>query len=315
MLLRSLVTNVVLTKFVLTTVFAAVLSAFPIVSLAQEPVAPIAPETSASEPVTLVWKWEAGQTQKFVMAIDVSTKVDTAGKLQLSSNKTAAYGEWKVRSMEERDAIIDQTLSRMTLTLKTPELGEIVYDSESKQKPVGLLATIHESFAKAREGSETFLRFTPTGETQVGIASEGKEQETAGPKADSTMNSIPASLLVLPTTPVKPGDTWTHKVDDIPLGNGIASSMTTTYTLESVSGTPAIAVIKSQTMLQSKKDPATSAPVVIEETITGEHRFDIAKGRALSATRTSKLTTELKYRVTTIRTIVESTVTLTLVGE
>ncbi|ADB17570.1 hypothetical protein Psta_2905 [Pirellula staleyi DSM 6068] len=289
----------------------------PVTVRAQEPANDVAP---SPDPVTLVWKWKAGDTQKIEMITSIKTSVNTAGKVQESTTKITTHLLWKVEATSEKETTLTQSVDRLMMEMRTPELGEVRYDSAAKSRPVGVQAIIADAVQPLLTKKHT-LQLTPRGEVtitpiQEEAAAEESPEKATSEKAPSAEAAMAKTILLLPEKPVKIGDQWMQTVLSPGREAAPPLELETTYRLESVKSNPSVAMIKTTSKVNTAAGEGKADTLkIIEEVQSGETNFDIDKGRVQTAAQTNKLTTEKKYRETTIRTTIETSITTKFLEE
>jgi hypothetical protein len=266
---------------------------------------------AGAQGVTLRYHWAKGD----VLTYRLTTKTDTAISgvpgmgdmnvtqtmaqvLKLSVDDVAADGSTTVR----------ETFQSVKMNMDSP-MGQAAFDSaaadQSQSDPLAAAlskvmgAMVGESVTavilpdgtvKSVEGAsrilDKILKYAPDDQGAAAITQALKSTLTD----DAMRHMMEQGLAMLPTQPVKVGDSWPTTWST---ANEMMGKMTiaSTFTLRSIDGPPEAQVAHIGIVMTSKQDvpPAPVGPMgmvmrISEGKGSGETTFDVAKGRSTSTT-------------------------------
>ena len=280
------------------------------------------PGVSSGETL-LRWKFEAGQQFDLQLNQQTASTITVAGKTTKTTVETRLELRWKVDSVDDSGAKITQQVERIEMQLQPAGMEPVVYDSNSKAKPVGQAKGIAASvapligakFQVVMNDLGEITSAEPVAELREALA---KEQSTATGRGqlfspESIGRLLRQTLVVLPKKAVEEGATWTTtNVAPGPLGKfeqqihytAAGSMQRGEAAVEKIDFTAAFALPASQT-------PASKLKVK-EQAHSGTIYFAPDIGRVTEAEQTQRLVTETPYRDATIVVELETEMKSTL---
>ena len=239
----------------------------------------------------LRWELKPGQALDVQFTQDMTIQMNAMGRDLQSSADMGMTMRWNVESVEpDGTARIRQSIDQLSMRLETPGSDPIEYDSAQEEEPVGT-AVILATSVDPMVGVEFTQQMSSAGEIlAVELSEQAKQQLDAAPsgaqlKEILSQNGLKALLsqaaTVFPTTPVKPGDSWTGSTTSkSPVGN-LSMDMTYTYRGTEMSNGQPLEKIDVEMTVRFPEPNATNGMsiAVRNQKNTGTLYFDAAAGR------------------------------------
>lgn len=256
---------------------------------------------------TLQWRLAAGQ--KFVLEVhrETASEVAYAGKKTTTNLDLTMSVNWEVLAANAETMRIKQSLAKVIVTMESPSVGRVEYDSSAATKPTGRARDLAAAVAPLLNASL---------ELEMNARGEITSAKLAGPPTDKAATSagtpdlsafssesiqqlLKQPLLVLPEKPVQLGAEWTsHNELATSLG---PASQTTTYRYRGPVEEDGVKLekIDQSSTLDVKASESTKTRLK-QHQHTGSFLFSSAEHRLVSAEQSQTLITERPYRETTI---------------
>ena len=266
-------------------------------------------EATAQSAIT--WKLKEGdQFQLHVQQQTVST-VTVVSKTTKTTIEMTLDSTWKVESVENRTAMIRQTIDRVQVKVQAADTPQVVYDTASPGQPSGAARDLAAALSPLVDPkSSLLLTMNERGEVSSVELSDklAAAFDKSAPAAQSLDALLKQPLVILPEKALAAGDKW-ESTRELTTPAGKFTQQTEYKLGEPKDAAGALAQITYS---------ATLTPVVAlkakitDQSQTGTVLFDRQAGRYLSGEQAQKLVTETPYREATIRVVIESQVKRTL---
>jgi len=263
-----------LAPFVLSAVFAAAPLTLP-----------------ANEPVALAFKFVEGQTALFDLTQEMTSTQTAFGETTVVRTRTG--NRTRTELLERKDdgsLLIANTIESVRFWAKD-EVEEVSFDSENPEDEAKTADAAVASVALMK-GVRVVLHLGPDG-TVRSVPNADELQAKAAAMDDAMMGEIASQLWtpeaitamyegnfkLLPSVPVRPGDTWTHTVE-LPFDLGVIV-MTMNMTLKGLqedAGRSFADIGINGTMTSRFEADAELMMKLDDSKLDGEVRFDIADG-------------------------------------
>jgi len=252
----------------------------------------------ADEP--LRWKFKAGEAFDYQWTRDMNLNVDAgrAGQMATFTEQTMNM-TWSVRSVDDQgDAVIEQKIGRVRMTMAMPGGQGFDYDTDSEEPAVGMAAMIAPTL-KAMTAGELSFTMSPRGEIRdVEISDELAESLKHGPGGETGAveqfkSMVSQVAFALPENPPQIGETWTTKLA-VSSPTGGSQTVETTYTYDGTreaDGTT-FAVIKPRVTLELA-DNRMMEMKMKEQKTDGEVLFDPQAGQLHSMSVNQNITLDV----------------------
>lgn len=274
--------------------------------------------TKVDSPIQLAWKFKAGDKLDLALVQEMAMEMNVLGmevKTNMDMEMTMA---WDVTAADKAKGTYDitQTFKRMKMTMEAPApLGKISFDSDAKEAPEGLAASIYEAI-KPLIGAKFMLTLDGTGKvSKVSVDEETKKAFEANPQLsqflseDSLKSVLSQAGALLSEKPVKSGDSWDFNAE-VKSQVGVMK-MDGTNTLAGLIERDGRKLAKID--LESTIDLTPEGPIKIalkEQEAKGSLLFDIAAGRLAESTMVQKMTMGIEAGGMTIDQEINSTTRL-----
>ncbi len=260
---------------------------------------PAAP--AAGGAVTLRYKFAVNQQTYYSVnhVMKITTQKDQTS--ETAQNESDTVRHFRVVSVEaDGSAILELMIDRVKMSARFGENDPITYDSAGKPAakppakpdeedsiafdstspapPPPLFKNIVETIGKPTAR----IKVSPTGEMLDVVRMNAPAPNPAAPEvADNDPSNN--FLVILPAKAVKPGDTWSDKIDvRVALSKALTQNITILRKYELVSVKDSVATIATDsTVITPIRDPQINGQL-IQRTPEGTVRFDIAQGQILS---------------------------------
>lgn len=272
------------------------------------------PATATSQATPLRWSFRKGDTFRYALTQDSTTKTNFQGNAIENRNDQVFDVTWKVAAVRpDGSAELIQTFDRIRFRAEGL-FGAIHFDTQGKEEAPPAVEAQARVF-RSLIGAEITLVMTPEGDVKdiklPARTVEALNDVTAPPGApkplgeDSIKNIVELSTQPLPGKAVEPGATWTRtRRTASPLGT---MTVATTYTLagaDAAKGAERIDVA-STVDLKVKPDLPLKATIKSQD-VHGTAYFDAGAGRLISSTVDQKVELNLD---TMGNSLVQETVT------
>lgn len=233
---------------------------------------------------SLSWKFESGESLKYVVQQSTQMEMDLNGQQQKMTMNQTMDMVWKIGAVESTgDAKMAQVVDRVQFQSEGGPFGAVQFDSSSSEVVDSPLVKSMADVFKKIVGQEFGVTMQPTGKVQDVTVPAGllKALTDSGP-AGSAMNEdtlkqmMTQSAVTLPATPIKMGDSWdSNQKVELPFGTmTVASKLTYEGTQDG------LARISMQPRIDVK--PKEGAPITLtmkKSDGKGTVFFDVARGR------------------------------------
>jgi hypothetical protein len=263
------------------------------------------------------WKFTAGETLQYDFQQQTQMDEKGAGKPTSANIKMTMRLTWKVDKVDNQgNAMLTQTIDRLSATMQVEKLDPISYDSASSSPLTGSAKEIGES-VKPMLGAPFTVQMNARGQvTSVEPSAAIREafEKTKASQLLSADGVLRQASFVVPEQAVAAGATW-EVVQETPLSLGpIEQTTRYTYVGPAERNGKTIEKVDSDTQLklQSSKNASSNA-VIKESEQRGSIWFDAMAGRLVASELKQRLVTERPYREMVIRVQSVTTSTSTLV--
>jgi hypothetical protein len=227
-------------------------------------------EEAATEPVTLAYRFRAGDRIAMEVAHRALTETTMNGTTQTVETMTDSTRTWKVVAVDDAGrATVEHSVDDVTMTSRTSDRGEVRWSSAGTADPPPGYEAVRQSLGVP------LVRMVVAPD---GSVVERRELRPCPPSSTGDLVVVP-----LPEGPVKPGAEWTipqEVVVEVPNGPRKAVRTRLRYRLESVSD--GVAVIRVDTTVLTPVDDPRLEARLLERIWDGEIRFDIESGEVTS---------------------------------
>ena len=167
----------------------------------------------------LRWKLQPGETIDVRMVQDMDMTSNVLGKSLASSADMSMLMRWIVKDVD-REGVTEmhQSIQRLRMKIQTPGGAPVVYDSASKDSPVGMAENLAKNMqpligvefiqTMSPRGEIIDVRLSETANAKLAGAPEGAEVRQVFSE-DGVKSLLHQAATVLPERAVKPGDQWT----------------------------------------------------------------------------------------------------------
>ena len=272
---------------------------------------------TVESPIQLAWKFNEGDKLDLSIVQDMEMEMTVLGNEVKTKMNMVMTMEWAVNEADEKGAYdVTQTFKRMKMTMDAPPpIGKIELDSDAKEKPEGLAATIY-SAVKPLIGAKFTLAIDGTGKVSaVSVDDETKKALADNPQLeqflseDSLKTVLSQAGALLPAKPVKSGDSWDFETE-VKSQVGMMK-MAGKNTLAGVIDREGKRLAKVD--LESTIELEPDGPLKLtlkEQEAKGSLLFDIAAGRLAESTMVQKMTMSIDAGGMTIEQTINSTTRL-----
>ncbi len=224
---------------------------------------------AAAETYELAYKFQPDEKVRWEVVHRATVTTTIQGTTQSAQTRSESVKVWQVTDIAESgETTFIHWVESMKMTNKLPNRAEVMYDSQSGQKPPA--------------GYEDAARAVGVPLTEVRIDRHGKvlhrqQRHIQLGNTDDTPIAIP-----LPDEPVKVGESWgePHEIT-VSLQNGKQQKVTTRRRFELTAVKDGVATIAvDYQVLTPIRDPAIQAQLM-QRLYGGEMQFDIAQGRVV----------------------------------
>ncbi len=268
------------------------LFAVPLVAPPAPPAPPIPPATSASaEPVTLAFRFVEGAPTRFDMTQEMTSTQTAFGETAVVRTRTANRTRTElVERKSDGSLVIANTIESVRFWAKD-DAEEVSFDSENpadKSKTadaaIASVALMRDVRVLLHLGPDGTVRAVPNADElrdRAAAMQDPMQSEIAGQlwTVEALTAMYEGNFKLLPSVPVRPGDTWTHTVE-LPFDLGVIV-MTMNMTLKGVDveAGRSFASIGITGELTSRFDTTSDFTMKLDDSrLSGEVRFDIADG-------------------------------------
>lgn len=258
-----------------------------------------APFTAAQE--SLAWKFQAGETLKYVVTQNTDMQMDLAGQKQTMTMSQKMDMVWKVGVVASNgNAEMAQVVERVQMKSEGGPFGTVQFDSSDGKVPESPLVKSMAEVFKKIIGQEFGVTMRPTGKIEDVVVPQSLLDELA--KAGAAGNAINENVLkqmmtqsavTLPEKAIQPGDSWesSQKIE-MPFGT---MSVNSTLTYKGNDSTSGMAVIEMKPSISVQpKDGAPIALTINKSDGQGIVQFDIVRGRIAKSDLDLTLDMEVK---------------------
>jgi hypothetical protein len=157
----------------------------------------------------LRWRLAPGERWQLHLSQTSATEADIAGQTYKSSLKMRAILDWRVVEVDaEGAAMIDQTLSQLSLAIELPGAEPVRYDSTSQQTLTGAAKAVADEF-RPWVGKTVRLRLTATGRVSDASGASTRDPSQSMDFRPGEVQQLLGRLLPpLSPEPIAPGETW-----------------------------------------------------------------------------------------------------------
>jgi len=256
-------------------------------------------------------RWHASVGDKF--AVVATQKMDQVltveDKTYEIPNSMKMWMTWSVLDVSETGSItISQTFDRISMTTAAPNLGELKYDSDSKEEPIGAVKKIAD-ILKPMIGAKFVQRMTSRGLIlDLRVPREALQGMNANPLlkeffSDSSFKEMMKKVSpVFPSEEIEMGHSWeASSKNATPVGTMIIDSKYVYEGKEERDG-KSLAKISSKVNLafEEGKGPAGTDIKITEQENSGTAFFDSQAGHFVDTTMTQDITMEVSVNGSTV---------------
>jgi len=248
---------------------------------------------------SLAWKFETGESLKYVVQQKTDMEMNLDGQQQTMSQSQTMDMVWKIASVDPNGtAKMGQIVERVQMATEGGPFGKVQFDSSNKE-PVEspLVKSMAEVFRKI-VGQEFGVTMQPTGRVEdVVVPASLLKALTESGAAGNAMNEqtlkqmMSQSAVTLPAKPINVGDTWESRQKvELPFGTMTVLSVLTYQGTKS-----GIASINIKPKIEiTAKEGAPITVTIVKSDGSGTVSFDLAGGRISKSEL--DLTMELKVK-------------------
>lgn len=270
---------------------------------------------------TFRWKVKAGeklsavleQKSKQTMTIgDRTIEVPTAMTLKML---------WEVKDVNEADFVLIQTIEQAKLKMTAPGIGDVEYDSASKEEPQGVAAKLSETF-KPMLGVPFEQKMNSRGKVlDVKVPEKAFEGIKKNPMLKSLFSEKTMSEMIgkvspeLPEEAIKAGYSWQQKTENkTPVGSLKMDSKFTYKGEQKVEGKTADVFDVDATMEfgEAPKGPFAPKITLKDQDFEGKIYFDQAAGRIIKTTVKQEFEMDVRVADQAMKQVMENTITMTV---
>ena len=268
----------------------------------------------------LAWKFNQGESLKYVVKQNMNMTMDVAGKTKSIAMNQTMDMRWKISEVDSGngDADMSQTIDRVQMSSQGGPIGVLEYDSASEKIPDSPLGKSMAEVFRRIIGEEFGVHMKTTGKIdqvtipQSLIDSLKKAGSTGNALDEATLKQMMTqTAITLPETPLKPNDSWDSMQQvELPFGTMTVKSQLTYQGIDSSTGYARIAMIPVISVA-----PKPGAPVSLTLTKsegTGLVLFDAAKGRIAKSDLDLTMQMQVKSFGQVIDQTIKQTTSMTL---
>ena len=248
----------------------------------------------------LVWKWQEGDTARYLMTqtMRMSTDAGAAGETKGSMRQDTLM-QWEVESVEPGgEAKLTVQTERVVMRNEGAGGQSFTYDSDSDDPPMGMAALVAPVYEAVVE-HPFHLTMQPSGElTEITLSDELKAAFDRLPggavSGDMAAQGVKHLVMKLSGEPLAVGDQWTNTVEFITPGMGPLKVLTTyTYDGPQQVENHTYEAFTPKRVQAPLDDQASFVDIETKES-TGEVLFDREKGRVFRSHLLQKSEVRLK---------------------
>lgn len=254
----------------------------------------------------LRWKLQKGENFQLQMKQQTNSIVSLTSRKLNSTVDLQVNVSWEVKSAEQDQFMIEQTIDSIRIEMKGPDGQPVKYSSAEKVAVVGAAKDL-QAAVSGLLGMKFSLTMNPLGaissakritpEVNAAIGT-GEAAKIAALSKESIEQLLLQPLLPLPQTSVGSEGSWTdEKKSKAALGD---VKLTRTFTLagtEDRAGKPATKItIQGELTLTPLAAAPKNAPQLKQQSHTGTAWFAKEAGRLVAVESTQRLVTESMYR-------------------
>ncbi len=255
----------------------------------------------------LRWKLQPGEAidVRLVQNMDMTSNV--LGKSLASSADMSMVMRWVVEDVDHKGVTeIRQSIQRLRMTIQTPGSAPVVYDSASRDTPVGLAKNLAKNM-QPLIGVEFIQTMSPRGEIIDVRLSDAANAKLARAPAraevrqvfseDGVKSLLHQAATVLPERAVKPGDQWTGVTrTQSPVGTLVMNNVYTYRGTVKKNGRALERIDVEVNVSFAKGNNALGVNVEIEQQENrGVMYFDAEQGRFVETMLAQKMTLVTAY--------------------
>jgi hypothetical protein len=225
----------------------------------------------------LLYKFEAGQVWHYEVSDDMTFTTQKGQATLTALQESQSWKHYRVVSVDANGtAVLEPTIDRVRLSVRSGEDQGVFYDSQSGTAPPAVIRGIADTLQRPL----AHVTFTSNGEMVTGksLLPTSDEKDNAAATDDASLNF----LIVFPKTPVKVGETWKDQIKvSVTVDKGLRQpvNIQRQYTLQTVEGD--LATISLKTSIMTLVDPAQHAQL-IQRAPNGTIVFDMQRGLIVS---------------------------------
>lgn len=259
----------------------------------------------------LRWKFQSGETLKYVVKQKMQTEMSAAGQKINTTMQQIMDMSWKISDVAASgDASVSQTVDRVQMQMDGGPFGSIKFDTSSTEVPSNQIVKVMADVFRKIVGQEFKVTMKQTGKVEnVQVPPDLLKSITSGLGAANPLNEdtlkqmMEQSSVMLPGGTVTSGQSWdsTQQVE-LPFGQMKVSSKLTYEGKDSSTGMAKIAM--KPTISVTPKEGAPIQVSLTKSDGTGEVQFDIARGRIVR----SNLNLTLQMQISQQGQVIEQTI-------
>lgn len=276
--------------------------------------------TPISAQEDLRWKFQSGETLKYVVQQKMQTEMKLNGMTVNQTMQQSMDMSWKVAAVTPAgDAAVSQSIDRVQMKMEGPPLGTIQFDTNSTEVSTNPGVKIMADVFRKIIGQEFRVTMKSTGKVEnveVPATLLQAIKETAAGAAgvlteDMLKQMMEQSSVVLPTAPVTQGQSWESTQEVLlPIGLMKVKSQMTFEGRDSATGLAKIAMKPSITVTPNENAPQK---LTLKKTDgLGYVFFDSAKGRISRSELDLTLHMQVMQQGQVIDQVVQQKTTMTL---
>jgi len=276
----------------------------------------------AQAQTTLRYKFKEGEKLPYVLNTDMVITTTVAGMDIEMKFKQSADLNWQVQKVDsDGNARVRIKMGRVKMSMETP-MGNVEYDSTSKDEPEGFLGQMIGKLGKAMANLEMTATVTPTGDLKdVEVPKDALKELKGIPGLDKLGGGMLSAegmkdLLALPKLPkeaVTKGKKWSEKAAiGLPVGKAKGKTQFT-YEGQVEKGGKTLEKIGVTSELKAEMAGDGAIPLKIKGQKSKGHAYlDNQAGRMLEFTNEGTIEMELEFGGNTIPQRITQNISLKL---
>ncbi len=265
-------------------------------------------KSTGSSPV-LAWKFKEGLTLRADVTQKMSQSMDLNGQKSNVEQSTEMKMDWKILSVDsDGNANIESVLKRAVMTMKSPQTGDIVVDTD-KAEDTGEIGKQLGGLLRPMINAKCTQKMAPTGEiSEVKIPEDVLAAMRGNPLLPPGTESMMTDLIAkaspaFPADAIKVGDTWVQEASTPnPVGE---MKIKSTYTYRGPEKNASGKTLHKVDVEMDMDFSSAAVPLKITDQSTeGSLYFDNELGRLDNSTVKQSFTMEMEQGPVKIKQVV-----------